>query len=85
MPESTELTTRDVLGQLNHRMGRVEDDLRSTSDRVNEKIDNMRDELTAKFDQGFSRLETKIDRNFRWGIGISLASRMSIITTLLLK
>ena len=85
MPESTELTTRDVLCQLNHRMGRVEDDLRSTSDRVNEKIDNMRDELTARFDQGFSRLDTKIDRNFRWGIGISLASWMSIMTTLLLK
>jgi len=74
MPESTELTTRDVLGKLNQRLGRVEDDLRSSRDELIEEIRLVRGKLT-----------TRIDRNFRWGIGIVLASWMSLMTTVLLK
>ena len=47
MTDSTELTTRDVLHQVDRRLTRIEDDLRS---------------LETKVDHGFGRLDTKIDK-----------------------
>ena len=70
MSESAELTTRDVFAQIDRRLTRLEDDLR---------------ELRRYVEDRFAALEAKVDRSFRWLLGITLASWLSVMTTLLLK
>ncbi len=77
MTNSTELTTRDVLHQVDRRLTRIEDDLRS---------------LETKVDHGFGRLDTKIDTGlarsddkFRWSYGLMFASWLSLMGAILLK
>ena len=77
MTDSTELTTRDVLHQVDRRLTRIEDDLRS---------------LETKIDHGFDRLDTKIDTGiarsddkFRWTYGLMFASWLSLMAAILLK
>ena len=71
MTDSTELTTRDVLHQVDRRLTRIEDDLRSLDAKVDggfERFDAKSDSgfgrLDEKFDSGFARLDEKIDNVF---------------------
>jgi hypothetical protein len=74
MTDSPDLTTRDVFAQIDRRLTRLEDDLREFRRYVEQRFSA----LEGKFD-------TKIDRNFRWTLGITMASWLSLMTTLLLK
>ncbi|MFP6589844.1 MAG: hypothetical protein VCE12_04900 [Candidatus Latescibacterota bacterium] len=74
MPDSPDLTTRDVFAQIDRRLTRLEDDLREFRYYAEQRFST----LEAKFD-------TKIDRNFRWTIGITMAAWQSIMSTILLK
>lgn len=74
MAESTELTTRDVFSQIDRRLTRIEDDLRE-----------FRQYVEARFASMEHRLDDKIDRNFRWLLGIMLASWLSTMSAILLK
>lgn len=74
MTDSTELTTRDVFAQLDRRLTRIGDDLR-----------DFRNYVEIRFSSMESHLDAKIDRDFRWLLGITMASWLSLMTTLLLK
>ncbi|MXX40427.1 MAG: hypothetical protein F4Y91_14650 [Gemmatimonadetes bacterium] len=54
---SPELTTRDVLQQIDHRLSLIETDVREN----HTKIDSLRAELTDKIDGLEAKTETKID------------------------
>ena len=56
------------------------------------RIDSRLESLEAKFDARFaglearfSALEAKVDRNFRWQLGITMASWLSVMSAILLK
>lgn len=92
MSESAEFTTRDVLDQLNQRMARVEDDLRSTRNelinRMGAGFGSVRAEMSAEIGSvhgDLRELSNKADRSLRWSVGIVLASWMSAMATILLK
>ena len=57
MPESTELTTRDVLSQIDRRLTRVEDDLREFRQYVEQRFT----ELEARFDAKLAAMESRFD------------------------
>ena len=54
---SPELTTRDVLQQIDHRLSLIETDVREN----NAKIDSLRAEITDKIDGLEAKTEAKID------------------------
>ncbi|MXW78976.1 MAG: hypothetical protein F4Z57_08315 [Gemmatimonadetes bacterium] len=54
---SPELTTRDVLQQIDHRLSLIETDVREN----NARIDSLRAELTGKIDGLEAKTEAKID------------------------
>ena len=54
---SPELTTRDVLQQIDHRLSLIETDVREN----NTKIENKIDALEAKTESRFNALETKFE------------------------
>ena len=95
MSESPELTTRDVLQQVDRRLSHIEGDVRALQQTVEsrsqtaseraDRLDTKVDRLDAKVDSNDNRLEAKIDRNFRWTVGLIMASWFSVMTTLLLK
>lgn len=70
MTNTTELTTRDVLHQVDRRLTLIEEDLRS---------------LDAKVDRTRVELDTKIGTHFHWTVGLLLASWVSIMGAVLLK
>lgn len=70
MNDATELTTRDVLAQIDRRLSRIEDDVRDFRQYVDER---------------FSRLENKVDSNFRWHLALSLGTWLSVMSAILLK
>lgn len=67
---TTEPTTRDVLVQIDRRLTRVEDDIRSFDNKVDNK---------------FEMLPKEINTRFQWVTGILLASWISVMGTLLIK
>ena len=81
MADSHDLTTRDVFEQVDRRLTRVEDDLRS-----------FRADVDARFvrvEKGLldvrRELSYKIDRNFRWMTGMIMVSWLSTMSAVLLK
>ena len=54
---SPELTTRDVLQQIDHRLGLIETDVRENNTKIEAKIDA----LDAKTEAKFNALDAKID------------------------
>jgi len=98
MAESAELTTRDVLSQIDRRLTRVEDDLREFRQYVEQRFaeiearftglearfDGKLADLESRLEARFAALEAKVDRNFRWTIGINLVLWMSVMTKLML-
>ena len=95
----TELTTRDVLLQVDRRLTLIEDDLRTLDQKWDRRLTLIEDDLRTldqKWDQRFGTLDQKIDTQnsqlrqemntkFHWTLGVVLASWISTIGTLLLK
>lgn len=87
-----EPTIRDVLLQIDRRLTRVEDDLRAGIAAVSSRIEAVRGELGARIDGVSARIEevrtelsTEIASNFRWTVGLILATWITTIGTILLK
>ena len=55
---AAELTTRDVLLQVDRRLTLIEGDLRSLDEKLDDKIDGLRMELT-----------TRLDSHLKWTLG----------------
>ena len=74
---SPELTTRDVLQQVDRRLELIEGDQRN----LNHKVDTLDDKVGDKF----AALEVKADARFRWVVGLIMVSWMSTMGTILLR
>ena len=100
MTSIPELTTRDVLQQVDRRLSLIEDDLRGLDAKVDAKfgaldakIDAKIDALDAKFDARLdtkinaldAKFEAKLDSRFNLVIGLILASWFSMMGAFLLK
>ena len=73
---TTELTTRDVLQQVDRRLTLIEADLRSLDEKVDDKIDGLRSETRVSFehvhlriDALSTKLDTKLDSHLKWTLG----------------
>ena len=77
MNQPPELTTRDVLQQVDRRLELIEGDQRN----LNHKVDRLDD----KVDDRFTAQETKADARFRWTVGLILMSWMSMMGTILFR
>ena len=72
-----ELGTKDVLGQLDARLGNVETDVR-----------DLRAEMRSGFDrvqQSFNDFNIRFESQTRWLVGLILASWLTIMASLWLK
>ena len=58
---SSELTTRDVLQQIDHRLSLIETDVRENSTKLESKIDALEAKTEAKIDALDHKVEAKID------------------------
>lgn len=65
-----ELGTKDVLGQLDARLGNVEQDVRA---------------LRSDMRSGFDRIDTRFDAQTRWLVGLILASWLTVMASIWLK
>ena len=90
--ETSEITTRDVLQQIDRRLELIEGDVRVVSEKLdvsfqtlNDKIDTSYRSLNEKWDTSIQTLHEKIDTYFRWTIGIVLASWLSTMGAILFK
>ncbi|MCC7262798.1 MAG: hypothetical protein IT369_09785 [Candidatus Latescibacteria bacterium] len=96
MTSIPELTTRDVLQQVDRRLSLIEEDLRGLDAKVDAKINALDmkfearlDVLDAKIDTKINALdakfEAKLDSRFNLVIGLILASWFSMMGAFLLK
>ena len=60
MPDSADLTTRDVFAQIDRRLTRLEDDLREFRQYVERRFH----EMEQRFQQRFVPIEEKLDSRF---------------------
>ncbi len=58
---SSELTTRDVLQQIDHRLSLIEKDVRENHTKIEAKIDALDSKVEGKTDALDSKVEGKID------------------------
>ena len=58
---SPELTTRDVLQQIDHRLSLIETDVRENNTKTETKIDALDRKIEAKIDALDSKVEARID------------------------
>ena len=98
-PETSEITTRDVLQQINRRLELIESDVRAVSEKLDVSVQGLDEKrevsvqtLNEKIDTSdgkrevsFQTLHEKIDTYFRWTIGIVLASWLSTMSAILFK
>ncbi|MXW79369.1 MAG: hypothetical protein F4Z57_10385 [Gemmatimonadetes bacterium] len=71
-PETSEITTRDVLQQINRRLELIESDVRAVSEKLdvsfqtlNDKIDASAQDLDGKWEASTQGLTKKIDTSFQ--------------------
>ena len=88
----TELTTRDVLLQVDRRLTLIEDDLRTLDQKweqrfesLDQKIDAQTNQLRQEMNTGFVGLRKEMNTKFHWTLGVVLASWISTIGTLFFK
>ena len=81
MTSTPELTTRDVLQQVDRRLSLIEDDLRGLDAKLDAKIGI----LDTKIDKKIEGLDAKLDSRFNLVIGLILASWFSMMGAFLLK
>ncbi|MBI2505731.1 MAG: hypothetical protein HYW07_21160 [Candidatus Latescibacteria bacterium] len=96
MTETPELTTRDVLHQVDRRLSLIEEDLRALHVKVDDNYQRLDAKFDTKIDSAYNRLDAKIDRtrvelearigaNFHWTVGLLLASWVTLMGAVLLK
>ena len=92
MPQVPELTTRDVLQQVDRRLSRMEEDLPVQDAKQDERMvsldakwETRATSFEAKWDKRITSVETKSDAQFRWSTGLMLVSWLSLMGTILLK
>ena len=81
MTSTPELTTRDVLLQVDRRLSLIEEDLRS----LDAKLDTKVEALDAKISALDVKLDAKLDTKFHLLVGLILASWFSMMGAFLLK
>ncbi|MCC7263127.1 MAG: hypothetical protein IT369_11470 [Candidatus Latescibacteria bacterium] len=81
MTSTPELTTRDVLQQVDRRLSLIEEDLRALGAKLGTRIET----LEAKVDTRIGALDAKIDTKFHLVVGLILASWFSTMGAFLLK
>ena len=96
-PQSApELTTRDVLQQIDHRLSLIERDVRENHTKIEAKIDALDSKFEGKIDALDSKFEGKIEveirelrrefnGKFNLVIGLVITSWLSMMGTLLFK
>ncbi|MBI2504285.1 MAG: hypothetical protein HYW07_13750 [Candidatus Latescibacteria bacterium] len=77
MTSTPELTTRDVLQQVDRRLSLIEEDLRTLDAKLDTKVETL--------DTKISALDAKIDTKFHLVVGLILASWFSMMGAFLLK
>ena len=93
---SPELTTRDVLQQIDHRLSLIETDVRENNTKSEAKIDALDSKIEAKIDALDRKVEAKIEvevrelrrefnGKFNLVIGLVITSWLSMMGTLLFK
>lgn len=96
---AAELTTRDVLLQVDRRLTLIESDLRSLDEKLDDKIDGLRGEMNAQNASLRSEIATqnaslrtelndrfsRIDNKFWLQIGLIMSSWISLVVLLLSK
>ena len=96
---SPELTTRDVLQQIDRRLELIEADQRHLSQKLGTQDDKFDGKFAAldvkfegkfaamddKFESKFAAQEARADTRFRWTVGLILMSWMSTMGTILLR
>ena len=97
MPE--ELGTKDVLEQVDTRLGNVEKDICELRSEMNirfeqvnrelrQEVGGLRAEMNGRFSEvngRFDRLEGKLDSTTRWLVGLGLLSWLSLMVSIWLK
>lgn len=85
---SSDLTTRDVLQQVDRRLELIEGDVRD----LNHKVDALDDKFDTRFaaqdvklESRFAVQDAKIDSRFRWTVGLILMSWMSTMGAILFR
>lgn len=74
---SEELSTRDVLGQVDARLSNMEQDLRAFRSETRSELSNVRSE--------FGNVRSDISALTRWGLGMLFASWMTVMASIWLK
>ena len=89
---SPELTTRDVLQQIDHRLSLLETDVRENHTKIEAKIDALDSKFEGKIDALDSKVEVEIrelrrefNGKFNLVIGLVITSWLSMMGTLLFK
>ena len=89
---SSELTTRDVLQQIDHRLGLIETDVRENHTKTEAKIDAFDRKFEGKIDALDSKVEVEIrelrrefNGKFNLVIVLVITSWLSMMGTLLFK
>ena len=91
-----ELTTRDVLQQINRRLSLIETDVRENNTKIEAKIDGLETKTETKIDDLETKIEGKIEveirelrrefnGKFNLVIGLVLTTWLSMMGTLLFK
>ncbi len=78
---SPELTTRDVLQQIDHRLSLLETDVRENHTKIEAKIDA----LDSKIEVEIRELRREFNGKFNLVIGLVITSWLSMMGTLLFK
>ena len=89
---SAELTTRDVLQQIDHRLSLIEMDVRENSTKLESKIDALEAKTEAKIDALDNKIEVEIreirrdfNGKFNLIIGLVITTWLSMMGTLFFK
>lgn len=93
-----ELGTRDVLEQVDKRLGNIEQDLRAFRDSVDyrfDRIDGRFERIEGRFERidgrferiegRFERIDGRFESQTRWLVGLVLASWMTLMASIWLK
>lgn len=85
MTSTPELTTRDVLQQVDRRLSLIEGDLRGLDAKIDALDAKFDTKLDAKINALDAKFEAKLDSRFNLVIGLILASWFSMMGAFLLK
>lgn len=77
---AAELTTRDVLLQVDRRLTLIEGDLRSLDEKLDDKIDGLRSEFSTRLSDEIGGLRHEMSTHFKWTIGtlVTLAGLIAV-------